>query len=201
MNYYLCENVRSARRFIKSLCPEKSIDDCEFLLVDKRTKVEELYLDLTKIGNNIGLLSEAGYPSVADPGFIAVSAAHELGFNVKPLIGPSSIMLALAASGMNGQQFVFHGYLPIKSHDRKSFLKKIQSEILRNSYSHIFIETPFRNNQLIEDILNTCKTDLKLSVSVDLTMKTEEISTLRISEWKGRKKNFHKRPAIFVLGK
>jgi 16S rRNA (cytidine1402-2'-O)-methyltransferase len=150
-------------------------------------------------GKNVGIISEAGCPAVADPGAQLVKLAHEKNIKVFPLVGPSSIILALMASGMNGQNFCFHGYLPIEKNERIKKLKLLEENAKRNKQTQIFIETPYRNNQLFEDILKTCNPDTRLCIATDLTLSTEFIITKTISKWKQTKPELHKRPAVFLL--
>ena len=153
-----------------------------------------------KKGDTIGILSEAGCPGVADPGQVLVAKAHELNETVKPLVGPSSILLALMASGMNGQAFCFNGYLPIDGAERKKALLQLEEDAIKKNTAQIFIETPFRNDALLKEILQSCKPSTRLCIAVDITSATESISTKKIQEWKTSIPVLHKRPAIFLLG-
>jgi 16S rRNA (cytidine1402-2'-O)-methyltransferase len=150
-------------------------------------------------GKNIGIISEAGCPGVADPGQILIAAAQEINAEIKPLVGPSSILLALMASGMNGQQFQFVGYLPIDNHEKIKAIKELEAESQKKNCTQIFIETPYRNNQLIEALLKNCKSSTRLCLAVDITGKNEWIKTKTIADWKKEKTDIHKRPAIFLL--
>lgn len=199
---YIVENLKTARRFIKSIYKEKNIDDCIFLELDKHRdyKFDENILTEIFKGKNIGLMSEAGVPCIADPGNKVVEAAHEMEINVVPLVGPSSIIMALMASGFNGQQFTFNGYLPIDSAERKN--KILQMEILaRKGITQIFMDTPYRNQRLLEELLQFCKFDSMLCIACNITAREEYIKTLPLAEWKKRKPDIHKKPAIFILGK
>lgn len=197
---FLVENERSARRFLKKLWKEMVIDDYRWHLIENAGEQQiATLLSALKNGQDVGIISEAGCPGIADPGQLLVSAAQEKGFQVVPLVGPSSIVLALMASGMNGQQFSFHGYLPIDAVERKKKIKELESTSARENSTQIFIETPYRNHAMINDILSTCRPQTKLCVAVDLTGPEESILTRNISEWKKMELNCHKKPAIFLL--
>lgn len=201
INVFVVENEKSARKFIKTVLPEKKQSELELHLLDKNTTDQELS-ELTKLfsGNkNIGILSEAGLPAVADPGARLVKLAHKKNVEVIPLVGPSSILLALMASGMNGQQFAFHGYLPIDKFERKKAIQKLESDSRTNHCAQIFMETPYRNNQLLEDLVKTCNPSTLICVACNLTMEDEFISTKTAKEWAQKKTDFHKKPAIFLL--
>ncbi len=194
------ENERTVRRFLKSIYREIVIDDYEWFTLHK-SETEQLSIFKQKIREekNIAIISEAGCPGIADPGQLLVKAAHELNVTVKPLTGPSSILLALMASGLNGQQFQFTGYLPIEQADRKNKLKELEEESAKKRCTQIFIETPYRNNQIIEDVLKTCKPSTQFCVAADLTSNREFIKTMSIEQWRKEKIDMHKRPAIFLL--
>jgi 16S rRNA (cytidine1402-2'-O)-methyltransferase len=197
---FLVENERSARRFLKKLWKEMVIDDYRWHLIENAGEHQiATLLSALKNGQDVGIISEAGCPGIADPGQLLVSAAQEKGFQVVPLVGPSSIVLALMASGMNGQQFSFHGYLPIDAVERKKKIKELESTSAREHSTQIFIETPYRNHAMINDILSTCRPQTKLCVAVDLTGPEESILTRNISEWKKMELNYHKKPSIFLL--
>lgn len=201
INVFVVENEKSARKFIKTVLPEKKQSELEIHLLDKNTTESEL-AELRKLlsGNqNIGILSEAGLPAVADPGARLVRSAHKKNVQVIPLVGPSSILMALMASGMNGQQFAFHGYLPIDKFERKKAIQKLETDSRNNSCTQIFMETPYRNNQLVEDLVKTCQPSTLLCVACNLTMDDEFISTQPIRDWVQKKTDFHKKPAIFLL--
>ncbi|MBS1510530.1 MAG: SAM-dependent methyltransferase [Bacteroidetes bacterium] len=194
------ENERTARRFLKSICKDIVIDAYEWFAVHK---VEETLISSfkqkIKEGKNIAIISEAGCPGIADPGQILVAAAQQMNAVVKPLVGPSSILLALMASGMNGQQFEFVGYLPIDTHERIRAIKELELSSSKNNSTKIFIETPYRNNQLIETVIKTCKPNTKFCIAASLTSAEEFIKTKTIGEWKKEKTDFHKKPVIFLL--
>ena len=194
------ENERTARRFLKSICKEIVIDDYEWFTIHK-AEAEQLSVFKQKIKEekNIAIISEAGCPGIADPGQILVQAAQQMNVTVKPLVGPSSILLALMASGMNGQQFKFVGYLPIEAQPRTSKIKELEEESARKKCTQIFIETPYRNNQLLETILKTCKPLTQLCIASELTSKNEFIKTRSIAEWRNEKIDLHKKPVIFLM--
>jgi 16S rRNA (cytidine1402-2'-O)-methyltransferase len=196
---FFVENERTARRFLKKISKEILIDTYEWFAVSDTSKVSDTFKQKVNEGKHIGIVSEAGCPGVADPGQDLVAIAHEMDAGVKPLVGPSSILLALMASGMNGQQFQFVGYLPIHDHERIKAIKELESESQKKNCTQIFIETPYRNNQLIESVIKTCKPRTKFCIAVDLTSKSEWIKTKRIDDWRKEKIDMHKRPAIFLL--
>ncbi len=176
------------------------IDDQQWFNIHKaEEEVKQSFIQLLKAGKNIGIISEAGCPGIADPGQVLVAAAQVNGFTVKPLVGPSSILLALMASGMNGQCFQFHGYLPIDSLERKKKIKELESYSHAHNCTQIFIETPYRNNPLIRDILANAREETRFCIAVDITAVTESIQTKTIKQWKQETLDFHKRLAIFLL--
>lgn len=197
---FFVENERSARRYLKLLWKEMVIEEYEWFTIHKaENEVQQAFIQLLKEGKSIGIISEAGCPGVADPGQILVNAAQKAGATIKPLVGPSSILLALMASGMNGQRFQFVGYLPIESGERKMVLKELENESEKKSCTQIFIETPYRNNQLIKQLVETCKPQTMLCIAVDITGPSETIVTKPIAEWKKKLPDIHKRLAIFLL--
>jgi 16S rRNA (cytidine1402-2'-O)-methyltransferase len=197
---FFVENERSARRFLKSIWKEMVIDNYEWFAIHKaEEEVRDIFRQKIKEGKNIGIISEAGCPGIADPGQLLIAAAQELNTKVKPLTGPSSILLALMASGMNGQQFRFTGYLPIDNQKRAKEIKDLELDSKKKDCTQIFIETPYRNNQLIETLLKTCLPATRLCLAVDITGENEWIKTKTVSEWKKEKIDIHKRPAIFLL--
>ncbi|MFV0305773.1 MAG: SAM-dependent methyltransferase [Moheibacter sp.] len=201
INLLVVENEKSARRFIKTVLPQKKQSELEIYILNKKTSGEELF-ELSKLFNRnepIGILSEAGLPAVADPGAKLVKMAHQTGVKVIPLVGPSSIMLALMASGMNGQQFKFHGYLPIDKFERKKVIQNLEVESHKNNCTQIFMETPYRNNQMVQDLAKFCQPSTHICIAVNLTMEDEFISTQTAKEWGQKKTDFHKKPAIFLL--
>ncbi len=201
IRHFIVESVRSARRFLRQAGYHWSFDEVHFYVLNKHTTGMESgeFLEAAKRGLDIGLLSEAGVPCIADPGQTIVRQAHHMGIRVVPLIGASSILLGLMASGFNGQHFVFHGYLPIQKKDRMQKIKEIEKAARLNDQTQIFMETPFRNNQLIADLLSICSADTRLCMACDLTLPTEFIRTYSIKEWKKNMPDLHKRPGIFLL--
>jgi 16S rRNA (cytidine1402-2'-O)-methyltransferase len=194
------ENERTARRFLKSICKEIVIDDYEWYTIHKAEReVMTTFRQKISDGKNIAIISEAGCPGIADPGQILIGAAQEMNAVVKPLVGPSSILLALMASGMNGQQFEFVGYLPIDSLERNKAITALEINSQKKNSTQIFIETPYRNNQLLENLLKTCKPATKLCIAAELTGPNEFIKTKTIAGWKKEKTDFHKKPVIFLL--
>lgn len=200
---YIVENDKTARKFIKSVQPEKVQASLKLSLLNKHTEVIEhsRMIQPCLEGKNIGLMSEAGCPGIADPGAVIVKLAHEKGIQVVPLVGPSSILLAMMASGMNGQSFTFNGYLPIEKSDKKVALKNLEQLSHTKNQSQIFIETPYRNNKLLEDLLQMLQPNTHLCIATDITLPTEYIKTLRIQEWKKTKVDLHNRPTIFIIHK
>ncbi|MBI1780264.1 MAG: SAM-dependent methyltransferase [Sphingobacteriales bacterium] len=197
---FFVENERTARRFLKSLWKEMVIDDYEWHAIHKaEEEVLSIFKQRIKEGKTIGIISEAGCPGIADPGQILIEAAQQLNATIKPLVGPSSILLALMGSGMNGQQFQFVGYLPIDNQEKFKTLKELEAESKKKNCTQIFIETPYRNNQLIETILKTCQPSTRLCIAAELTGANELIRTKTIAEWKKEKTDFHKKPVIFCL--
>lgn len=203
IDYYIVENEKNARRFIKSILPEKVQASLHLSALNKHTEVSEhnQMLQPCLEGKNVGLMSDAGCPGVADPGAAIVKIAHEKGIQVVPLVGPSSILLALMGSGMNGQSFAFNGYLPIDKGEKKAALKNFEQLSFSKKQSQLFIETPYRNNKLLEDVLQTLQPNTLLCIACDLTLPTEYIKTLRVADWKKTKVDLHNRPAIFIIHK
>lgn len=203
-NHFIVENEKSARRFIKKISPDKNQSELILYPLDKRVGDIDTngYLDICNKELNIGLLSEAGVPAIADPGAIIVELAHKKNIRVVPLVGPSSILLAMMSSGFNGQNFSFNGYLPIDSKERKFALKNLEKLSKDKSQSQIFIETPYRNDKMFGDLLQILHPNTKLCIAADITLKDEYIRTLSIKEWKNiAKPQLHKRPTIFIIHK
>ena len=196
---FFVENERTARRFLKTLAKEIIIDNYEWFTMAVDDDTARAFRKKIKEEKTIGIISEAGCPGIADPGQQLVAIAHEMNVNVKPLVGPNSVLLALMASGMNGQQFRFVGYLPIKDPERNKAIKELESESAKKTCTQVFIETPYRNNQLIEALLSICQPSTKICIAVDLTGDKEFIKTRSVTEWKKDKPDIHKRPAIFLL--
>ena len=200
---FVVENIRTARRFIKKSGHPLPIDDMQFFELNKHTPEEAIdaFLAPAVNGEDMGVLSEAGTPAVADPGAVVVGLAHRKGIRVVPLVGPNSIILALMASGFNGQQFCFHGYLPIESPQRVKKIRELEQDAWRKSTSQLFIETPYRNNKMLESLLKTCKPQTLLCIASDLTLPTERIVTKNIAGWKKETADLNKKPAVFILYK
>lgn len=203
---FFVENERTARRFLKRIFNNIVIDDYEWFIVPDDSRASDTFKQKIKEGKNIGIISEAGCPGVADPGQELIAIAHEMNVEVRPLVGPNSILLALMASGMNGQSFQFVGYLPIKENERVKTIGQLELESQKKNCTQIFIETPYRNNQLIESVLKTCKPHTRFCIAADLTGKNEWIKTKTVADWskglpseKKEKIDLHKRPAIFLL--
>ena len=202
-DYFFVENEKTARKVIKFFCPEKKQPDLKLFLLDKYSENADLKeaQKLMKQGQDFGLMSEAGLPCIADPGNIMVKWAHENKMKVVPVNGPSSIILALISSGFNGQQFTFHGYLPIDKSEKKSKIQWLETQVQKTGYSQIFMETPYRNNQLLEDLIKFLNPNTKLCIAANINdPESEFIKTLKISDWKKEKTDLHKIPAVFVLG-
>jgi 16S rRNA (cytidine1402-2'-O)-methyltransferase len=201
IRYFIVENIRTARRFLKQTDAEIDIDSLTFYTLNKHTSATELsgFLKPIADGNSIGIISEAGCPAVADPGADIVAIAQKKNIPVVPLVGPSAILLALMASGFNGQSFAFHGYLPIDAGERAKTLKILEQRIYSENQTQLFIETPYRNGKLVEDILKTCKPATRLCIAADITLAGEFIKTKSIAEWKKQVPDLSKRPCIFAI--
>ena len=197
---FFVENERSARRFLKRLWKEIDIDKYPWYVIHKAEEsLRQEFLKQIKLGKHIAIISEAGCPGIADPGQILVAAAQEAGALIKPLVGPSSILLALMASGMNGQHFQFHGYLPIDGTERAKRIKELESLSRKEGSAQLFIETPYRNLSLMDSLLKTCSSTTRLCIAVNLTGKSEYIQTRTIEGWRASLPDMNKKPAIFVL--
>lgn len=203
LDHFIVENEKSARRFIKKITPSKPQPSLQLMLLDKYSDEFETrnYLDVCKKGISIGLLSEAGVPAVADPGASIVKLAHQNNIKVVPLVGPSSILMAVMASGMNGQNFAFNGYLPIDKGERKRAIKELEKLSADKNQSQLFIETPYRNGKMLDDLTATLQSNTRICVACDITLPTEYIKTFTAKEWKQVKPDLHKRPAIFIIQK
>jgi 16S rRNA (cytidine1402-2'-O)-methyltransferase len=201
LKFFLVENVRTARRFLSSLKIYESIEPLHFEVLDKNTgteMLEELFKPVRE-GHSLGIISESGCPAVADPGAIAVDYAHKNNITVVPLVGPSSILLALMASGLNGQRFAFHGYLPIESKELVTAVQEFERESKKKRQTQIFIETPYRNNAVMAAMLRTLSDNTLLTAAIDLTGKGESIKTFEVRKWKTLKPDFPKAPAVFLF--
>jgi len=203
IDYYIVENEKSARKFIKKISPKKSQPSLKLMLLDKYAEDIETarYLDICREGVNVGLLSEAGVPAVADPGASIVKMAHQNNIQVVPLVGPSSILMAMMSSGMNGQNFAFNGYLPIDKSDKKKAIKELERLSKDKNQSQIFIETPYRNEKMFSDLKSTLTPTTFLCIAVDITLPSEFIKSMTIKDWKHQQPNLHKKPAIFIIHK
>ncbi len=203
INHFIVEDVRSARRFLKRVDRDIDIDALLFYPLNKHTTPEEVsgYLRPLEAGEDMGVISEAGCPAVADPGADVVCLAQRRGLRVVPLVGPSSIILSVMASGFNGQSFAFHGYLPIDPPARAAKLKQLEQRAYAEDQTQLFIETPYRNNKMVEDILRSCRKDTRLCIAANLTCEGEYVRTRTIKEWTGRVPDLSKIPCIFLIYK
>lgn len=203
INYFIVENVRTARRFLSKSKHPGPIDQLTFYELGKHTPSAQVssYLDILNKGEDMGLISEAGTPCIADPGSVIVNMAHDKGVEVIPLVGPNSIVLALMASGFNGQNFTFHGYLPVDKSELSRKIKDCEAAINRLDQTQIFIETPFRNMKLINALINTCNHSTKLCVASNLTLPDQKVISKSISDWRHIQMDIHKKPAVFLLYK
>jgi 16S rRNA (cytidine1402-2'-O)-methyltransferase len=202
LHHFVVEDARTARRFLKKVLPGIKIDELSFQILDEHTPPEEVSVLLTPVldGADMGLLSEAGLPCVADPGALLVGYAHENGIKIVPLTGPSSIFLALMASGFNGQNFAFSGYLPIDKKERAAKIRELESSAYQQDQTQIFIETPYRNQQMMEALVETCRAQTRISLAVNLTSPDEIIITRTVEHWKRMKwPEIQKKPAVFLL--
>ena len=203
IRHFIVENVRTARRFLRQVDPQFDIDGSCFYELNKHTSPQDISTFLQPLydGKPMGVISEAGCPAVADPGADVVAIAQHKGIKVVPLVGPSSIILSVMASGFNGQSFAFHGYLPIKPDERTRKLRQLEQRIYNENETQLFIETPYRNGKMIEDILKTCRPQTKLCVAANLTCSDEFVQTRTIKEWRGKVPELSKIPCIFLLYK
>lgn len=203
IKHFIVEDVRTARRFLKKANPAINIDELTFYTLNQHTSPEAIsdFLKPLYDGYDVGVISEAGCPAIADPGADVVAIAQRCGFKVVPLVGPSSILLALMASGFNGQSFAFVGYLPIQPADRAKALKKLESRVYAESQSQLFIETPYRNMKMLDEIIASCQPNTKLCIAVDITLDSEFIQTKSLKDWKKQLPDLNKRPCIFILYK
>lgn len=203
IRHFIVEDVRSARRFLRKVDPQFDIDGSQFYELNKHTAPEVVagYLKPLQSGIPMGVISEAGCPAVADPGADVVAIAQRKGMKVVPLVGPSSIILSVMASGFNGQSFAFNGYLPIKPDDRAKKLRQLEQRIYNEEQTQLFIETPYRNGKMLEDILATCRPQTKLCIAANLTCEDEYVHTRTVKEWRGKVPDLSKIPCIFLLYK
>ena len=203
LRYFLVENARTARRCIKQVAPAQVIEELRIAVIDKDStdaQVRAALQPVLKEGLDVGVMSEAGCPGIADPGALLAREAHRLGIRVVPLVGPSSLLLALMGSGMNGQSFAFHGYLPIERAKRVAAIKQLEQQALRQQQTQLFIETPYRNGQLMEDLLASLQPNTRLCIAANLTAPNEYLRTATVAGWKGQLPEIHKQPAVFLIG-
>lgn len=203
IKHFIVENIRSARRFLKQVDSAIEIDDLKFYELNKHTNLDEIgnYLYPLSQGESVGIISEAGCPAIADPGSDVVAIAQKKNYPVVPLIGPSSILLSLMGSGFNGQSFAFHGYLPIDAKDRKQKIEQMETRIFKEEQTQLFIETPYRNDKLVEDLMKHCNQNVKLCIAMNITCEDEYIKTMPIANWKKHLPDMNKKPCIFLLYK
>lgn len=203
IRYFIVENVRTARRFLKKTEPAIVIDELTFYELNTHTTPEQVIDFLAPLarGEDMGVISEAGCPAIADPGADVVAIAQRRNYPVVPLVGPSSIIMALMASGFNGQSFAFQGYLPIETNERAQTIRKLESRIYAENQTQLFIETPYRNDKLAEELIRLCRPSTKLCIASNITCEDESIHTRTIQEWKGNLPDMHKKPTIFLLYK
>ncbi len=203
IRHFIVENERTARRFLKKTEPAIRIDELTFFVLNKHTSPEIIssYLKPLSEGNTVGIISEAGCPAIADPGADVVAIAQQKNIPVVPLVGPSSILMSLMASGFNGQNFAFNGYLPIDNEQRVKAIKLYEQRVYTENQTQLFIETPYRNGKLIEDLIRTCKPGTKLCIAADITCESEYIKTRRMAEWKRQVPDLSKRPCLFLIYK
>jgi len=203
IKHFIVEDIRSARRFLKKVDKDIDIDTLSFYPLNKHTSLEDIsgYLKPLAEGYSMGVISEAGCPAVADPGADVVAIAQRKSLKVVPLVGPSSIILSVMASGFNGQSFAFHGYLPIEPGERVKMLKLLEQRIYSENQTQLFIETPYRNNKMAEEILRTCRPQTKMCIAANLTCEGEYVRTRTVKEWKGKVPDLSKIPCIFLLYK
>ncbi len=201
LRHFIVENIRTTRRFLRKIDPTFPIDDSVFFELNQHTKPNEIdrFLLPTLNGKDVGIMSEAGVPGIADPGADVVSLAHKKGIRVVPLVGPSSILLGMMAAGLNGQSFAFNGYLPIKSDERAKKIKHFEQRSVTEKQAQMFIETPYRNMPLFSDLLKTCLPQTQLTIAADITLETEYIKTQTIEKWQKSNIDLSKRPAVFVI--
>ncbi|MEG1574208.1 MAG: SAM-dependent methyltransferase [Bacteroidales bacterium] len=203
IKHFIVEDIRSARRFLKKSSPDIVIDDLTFYTLNDHTHLEDMdsYLQAIKSGCDIGIISEAGCPAIADPGANIVEIAQKRGIKVVPLVGPSSILMSLMASGFNGQKFTFNGYIPIEAEERSRSLKALELRAYNENNTQIFIETPYRNNKILDDILRTCRPQTQLCIAANISCEGEFIRSMSVKEWSTKKPDINKIPTIFLIYK
>lgn len=202
LRYFIVENIKTARRYLRKIDSSFPIDESTFFELNKRTEASELnsFLKPLTDGHNVGIMSEAGCPGVADPGANVVAIAHQNGFHIKPLVGPSSILLALMGSGFSGQEFAFHGYLPKERKERIYTIKNYEADSRRTGTTHLFMDTPFRNMNVLDDLLNELSDSTLLCIASNITMADENIRTMNILDWRENAYDISKKPTIFAIG-
>lgn len=202
IDLYFSENEKTARRMLRRMVPTIDLPSLEMHRLDKDTSVPEVMemLGLLKNGRDAAIISEAGMPGIADPGARLVQVAQRANVNVVPLIGPTSLLLALAASGLNGQSFTFHGYIPVKPNERKQAIKRIEQDAVRTGAAQLFIETPYRNDALVADLLKECAPTTVLTIAIDITQPGGSVRSREIDRWRKEKLELGKRPAVFIIG-
>jgi 16S rRNA (cytidine1402-2'-O)-methyltransferase len=202
MEHFIVEEIKSARRLLRQMGVTRPLEELDFRMLNEHTRSQEVNSIIEPLlqGHDMGLISEAGVPCVADPGSTVVALAHEQGIKVVPLVGPSSILLALMASGFNGQQFTFNGYLPRERSERTRKIKQLE-QLALTGITQIFMDAPYRNNQVLEDVLQTCRMETKLCIASNITCDNERINTKTIMDWSVRKPDINKMPVMFLLGK
>ncbi len=203
LRHFIVENIKSARRYLRKIDRSFPIDDSTFYIVNKKTQLPEIrtFLKDALEGNSMGVISEAGCPGVADPGAAVINLAHEYGLRVRPLVGPSSILLTLMGSGFSGQEFTFHGYLAKDRKDRIRQLKDFEADSYRSGFTHLFMDTPFRNMNVLEDLLNELSDTTQLCIASNLTLPSEDIRTMSVSDWREKAYDLAKKPTMFAIGK
>lgn len=202
IRHFIVEDIKSARRYLRRIDRNFPIDDSVFFELNKRTELKDLsrFIKPTQEGHNVGVISEAGCPGIADPGAEIVALAHEMGIRVAPLVGPSSILLALMGSGFSGQSFSFHGYLPKERKDRIKRLKDFEADTRRTGHTHIFMDTPFRNMNVLDDLLNELADTTLLCIASNLTFPDESVWTMSVDKWREKAYDLSKKPTMFLIG-
>lgn len=203
IDLFFAEHEKTARQMLRRMVPSIELPKLEMHRLDKETTAQEAerMIGLLRAGRDAAIVSEAGMPGIADPGALLVHAAHRIGVEVVPLIGPSSLFLALAASGLNGQQFSFHGYLPVKPQERQAAIKRLEQDATRTGAAQLFIETPYRNDGLLKDLLSSCAAGTALTIAIDLTQPGGSVTTRTIDAWRKKVPELGKRPAVFIIGR
>jgi len=203
IRHFIVEDIKSARRYLRRIDRNFPIDESVFFELNKRTELKDLsrFLKPAKEGHNVGVISEAGCPGIADPGAEIVALAHEEGIRVAPLVGPSSILLALMGSGFSGQSFTFHGYLPKERKDRIKRLKDFEADTRRTGHTHIFMDTPFRNMNVLDDLLNELADTTLICIASNITLPDESVWTMSVEKWREKAYDLSKKPTMFLIGK